>query len=532
MGRASHWLLAVAAAPAFAAFAWQRVLASVGDDSVSYIAMARWMDGTAGPLLEPWLPWHSHFPPLFPALLALTGGAHDFLVAHLLVAAFAVAALPLVARTASGRLDGEWAGFWVAAAFIALPTAWLSAKGVLSETLFLFVSLAALAAHDRWIAPGGASPRRYLAFGVVLALAHAARAVGVVLIAAFVAHELVGYARTRRMPRGAWAALLPAGAFMAAWPLLRPGGHMYTVTMQGVLHGWLDAPAIALRSSIEMFLGGWMASFAAEGGVSPAVRTALFAAGMLALAGGARAAARNRIDGWYVLFTLALVLAWPFTVENARRLLYPVVPLALVHAAEMALAMAVRARLPRPGVVAGAVCAVPIVACLPALLLFAQKAADPTPLVENGGYRASDMSDYYRIIPVGEARALAAKHANTLAGLEALRETTPPGARVLWMRPEYVALLGERRGVPWYYAWDAAALARGVREGHVDYLVVAGIAKSDLDVRVGNAAAVLRQARAFAQPVFALANPFTGQDEFVLLRVDAAALAAMPESAR
>ena len=524
MGRASHWALGLAAAPLFAAFAWQSVLASVGDDSVSYVVMARWMDGTAGPLLTPWLAWHSHFPPLFPALLALTGGAHDYLVAHLVVAAFAVASVPLVARLGALRLGNEWAGFWLAAAFLALPTAWLSAKGVLSEPTYLFLSLAVLLAHERWIVRESGRGWRYLAFGVLLAAAYATRVVAIVLVAAFVVRELVVYARIRRIHRAAWLALAPVAVYMAAWPLLRPDGHVYEQTLQSVMRGWLHAPLVTLRVSSELFAGGWIASFVAEGGVSNALTALLWAVGILAVAGAVRAAMRNRIDGWYMLFTLALLLGWIFGVENTRRLLYPVMPLALLHAAESIIAIAALTRMRKAGWAAAVGCALPIVASAPAMLLFAQKATDTTLLVQGGGYRASDISDYYRIINVAEGRALAAKHANTLAGLEALRGVTPAGARVMWMRPEYVALLGGRTGVPSYYSWDAATLARHVRDESAQYLVVAGISKSDLAVRAGSGAALLDQARPFTHPVFALANPFTRQDEFVLLEVDRAAL--------
>jgi len=154
----------------------------------------------------------------------------------------------------------------------------------------------------------------------------------------------------------------------------------------------------------------------------------------------------------------------------------------------------------------------------------AEKSLDREPLVPGSRYSAAGITDYYRLINRQDALALAAKHAATLAGLEALRTVTPPDARVMWMRPEYVALLGGREGVPYYYDWDARTLASKVRDAGVDYLVVAGISKSDLAVRTGDVPAPLRHAQPYAQPAFALGNPFTGQDEFILLRVDRAAL--------
>jgi hypothetical protein len=41
LGRASHWLLAAAVAPLYAAFVWQSTVATMADDSMSYILLAR-----------------------------------------------------------------------------------------------------------------------------------------------------------------------------------------------------------------------------------------------------------------------------------------------------------------------------------------------------------------------------------------------------------------------------------------------------------------------------------------------------------
>jgi hypothetical protein len=517
-------LLALAAAPLFIAFAWQPTIATVSDDSVSYLAMARWFAGSADAFLAPWLAWHSHFPPFFPMVLAATGGSGDFLVAHVVVAAFAAASVFLLARYAAIRLESDWGGFWVAAAFLVLPTAWISVKGILSESLYLALSLAALLAHEKWLSREAPRVRAYLLFGVLLALAYSTRAVGVTLIGAWLAHEGVKALPTRRIPRAAWVALVPTLLCASAWALARPGGHVYASTIRSVARTWLADPLLSARVTSEMLCGGWVASFVAEGDVSAAVRMVILGAGAVALAGSVRAAMRNRIDGWYVLLSALLLFLWVFGVDNMRRLLYPVVPIALLHAAELVVAVARRMRIAKPRLAVAAVCAVPLALCLPATALVAEKARDRVPLVDDMRYRASDITDYYRVINRAEARALAAKHAATLAGLEALRTATPEGARVMWMRPEYVALLGGREAVPYYYEWDARTLASRIREGRVDYLVVAGISKSDLAIRAGEAVTALRNAQPYSRPVYALGNPFTGQDEFLLLRIDPAAL--------
>lgn len=522
--RASHVALALAVAPLFAAFAWQSTIASVADDSVSYLVLARWFDGSIDATLTPWLPWHTHFPPLFPMVLAAVGGGRDLLAAHLVVAAFAVFSVFLIARYAARRLESEWGGFWTALAFLALPTAWLSAKGILSETLFLALTLAALLVHERWIARGDRRTAGYVAFAVLVALAYSTRAAGVTLVAAYVVHEGVNAVRTRRLAPAAWIPLVAVGVCAVAWPLLRPGGHTYGETIRQVMTIWVERPSVALEFTLHTFPAGWVSSFFAEGDVATAMRVSALVIGVVALAGSIRAALANRLDGWYVLFTVVLVFAWVFGVENMRRLLYPILPLALLHAAELVVLLVRRARVRHAYLAIAGICAAPLAASLPATLLIADKSRDHAPFVEGSRYTAADITDYYRVMNLPYARMLAAKHAATLGGLEALRTATPPGARVMWMRPEYVAILGGRQGVPSYYAWDARAFATHVRDDHVDYIAVAGMSKNDLSMSPGDPTAALRFAAQYSRPVLRLGNPFSGQEDFILLQVDRAAL--------
>jgi hypothetical protein len=299
---------------------------------------------------------------------------------------------------------------------------------------------------------------------------------------------------------------------------------VYSSTISAMAASWLQQPMRALHVTSEMFLGGWMSSFVAEGDVAPAARIAVSVVGVMALAGGVRAALRNRMDGWYVLLTAVVVFVWLSGAENMRRLLYPVVPLALMHAAEAVIELVRRIGLRKPRMAVAAVCAAPLALCLPATALVAEKAVDRAALFPNSAYRASDIADYYQRINRAQALALAAKHAGTLAGLEALRTATPPDARVMWMRPEYVAILGARTAIPYEYTWDAPMLAARIRGERVDYLVVAGVSKSDIKLRLGDGVAAMRYVEPYSRRALVLWSPATGEDEFVLLRIDRAAL--------
>ena len=92
-------------------------------------------------------------------------------------------------------------------------------------------------------------------------------------------------------------------------------------------------------------------------------------------------------------------------------------------------------------------------------------------------------------------------------GLEALADATPLDAKVLWMRPEYVALLGQREGVPWYFRWDARELARQVQATGTTHLVLSRYVKTDLTPRAGDPSPFRPEIQRFAPLA---ARPFAG----------------------
>jgi hypothetical protein len=136
------------------------------------------------------------------------------------------------------------------------------------------------------------------------------------------------------------------------------------------------------------------------------------------------------------------------------------------------------------------------------------------------------MFDYYAARDEADARHGAASNAGVLAGFDAIGRATPADARVMWMRPEYISVLAHRRAEPWFYADDEARLARSIESRGVDYVALSGITKIDLDARQGNQAVVQQALMRFATPFIVIPNAVTGRDEFILLKVDHAAVRA------
>jgi 4-amino-4-deoxy-L-arabinose transferase-like glycosyltransferase len=520
-------LLALAV-PLTVGFCWQDVVATLGDDSVSYLTLARYFSPfSSDATVAPWAKYHGHFPPLFPMLLVMAGGTHSFLAAHLAVGACALAALVLVYRFAAVRLASARAGFLVALLFLLMPSAWINAHGILSEPLYLALTLAALLYHARRVEPV-AGTASLLAFGALLGAIYLTRVAGVALIVAYAIHVAVRAAARRKFPeRSALAPLLIPVVLAAVWLALRPEPNVdnYRLTLRLVLDRWMTDPAI-LRASWDALAGGWVASFTGDSQVGPVAQALFGALGVLGMAGALLGASRNRLDAWYVLASLAMIFLWVFPEAITRRLLYPLLPLLLIHAAQaLAGACALLKGARYAGRALAAAWALLALLILPASILVAQKAIARAPLFADSGYSYAGITDYYTTVNLPRARAIAGEHAAVLAGLESIARTTPPDARVMWMRPEYVAVLGKRAAVPWYLTWDRVTLAREIQRTGAGYLVAARLYKNDLAGHGGEAFTPIVEAPpAYLRATLTIANPADGTLEFVLLEVDRAAL--------
>jgi hypothetical protein len=244
------------------------------------------------------------------------------------------------------------------------------------------------------------------------------------------------------------------------------------------------------------------------------------------LAGAAMGALKNRVDSWYVLASVAMLVLWVYPEDNQRRLIYPILPLMLVHAGEVLLVLG--KRFPVAGradfpLLAGA--GLVAVLGVPATILVAQKAMDRETLVEGFGYSRSAITNYYTMVSVKGSRSWAQRSAAVLAGLQMVELATPPGARVMWTRPEYVAVLGKREGVPWYFSWDRATLARELQRTGTTYVIASRIFKSDLAGHDGDAYSPFAvDTPAYLHVALGIPDPDSKAIEFALLEVDPEAL--------
>lgn len=421
--------LFAAIAALYLGWSWSSVLGGFGGDNAHYLFMARHYSpyAAASPVAEAFAA-HSIYPPLFPLLLALTGGGESLLAAHLATTACLVGAFGVFFWWT--RLAGASRGYAALALLVLalLPGLYLQTLSVHSENLYMLCSLAALACASRM--EGAAQPARWLALAVTAtAAAYLTRGAGLALVAAWLAWL---WLNPRQPGRLAWSllGLLP----VVLWSQF--GSAASTDYWSQLVHGYRDPHALLEQVLLQCrhLLGGWAANFGTS-------RVAL-AAALLLLALGLSAAAwrtwLRRMDGFYVWAYLGMVVLWPFPAE-AQRLILVLAPVLLWQALWGLLRLQQAAHALKP-LLAGSMAAF-LLASIPEFALTVQRFATPLPPDVPDAYRHT--ANWY-----GADLESAAASVRFIATLEAdmqrLGERVPEGECIFSIKPSVVAYLSGR----------------------------------------------------------------------------------------
>ncbi len=525
--------LAAACGGVAAIFTWQPGLGSLYDDSVSYLVMAQAFSpfAAASPAVAAAFPFEK-YPPLFPLLLALGGGAYDWRIAHLWVALAFAASVYLLGVHATGATGSPRVGCAAALVFAWMPGAWLNVKGILSEFPFMALTFATLVFFER-IRARPATWRGYAGLGALLAAVVLTRTIGIAMLAAFAAAEAWRFMKERdtarlRMAAGALGIAILAAA---AWYALRPkaGEDAYLAFGAGVAQGTAEhgidwALGIA-NANVAALVDAWLNAILIYWGEP--WRPGFMIAVLLGASGAIGTlwrAARGELDALYVLAFAAILVAWPFP-GQMYRLAFPVLPLLVVHALWMWQRLAARwAGDARAATGAALASALPLLVCVPAVLFYiAGRASDGGEAVAVG-YRLGDIAEFYRIPDRASAEANARLQIGVFEDMGQIRASTPEAARVMWYSPGYVALLSGRRGVALERRESLAEMSAQMRAARPDYIYLAAAVPRDSAHRLGDPLAAVGAALPFSEGVWQRQNSRGGL-ESILLKVDPARIA-------
>jgi len=308
-------------------------LSSVANDSVNYLAMARhyspWIEETNA-IKSVW-PLQD-FPPLFPLFLAISGAAHSLFYAHVLVVVTGFSSLYFLYRLSVGLSVNRIASVGLVLLFALSPGYLLGLQGILSEALYLLLSLAFLSYYQLQQA---VSKWRVVWMGLLLAAILLTRTIGYALLAAVIAQNLIEYFSSKKMPTQAMqiASIGLAGAVVFMWLLGPERESHYPSVIQNIIAGneaglGLKGLAVQLQSILNAWQSHWIIYWVSELSITYLAALCLL---LVAVLGWSVRLKANRVDAWYVLFYLLILVIWPHPGQMLR-LLLPVVPVLLIYA--------------------------------------------------------------------------------------------------------------------------------------------------------------------------------------------------------
>jgi hypothetical protein len=310
-----------------AGFAW---------DDTWYLFMAEWFSGRQEhlPLVFEMMRLRQ-YPPLLPFLVSMTGDVlTDFSLAMRMNVAFLALSSALVLRWLAKECL-PWPVALVGALVVMLnPVALGFISILLSEPLFLLLTTLALMLA---VSTGGSS-RRWVALGLLAGLAIATRSAGWALAIALLGQCLLDrrYHATLAYLAGLALGLL----FLAYLKAGLPDAHTYT---QGFLENLADINGDYLAGHLVGIYAGWVSLW---GGAFGAV--AVLA---LVVPGLVMRLRDRRADAFYIVVSLAMLMAWPFPGQMGR-FLWVLLPALLVSAGTtMRWAGSARVRAVVPGTV-------------------------------------------------------------------------------------------------------------------------------------------------------------------------------------
>ncbi len=304
---------------------------SVGDslggeaDAPVYLLMARWFSGDHSAPVELMME-QALFPPFYPFLLALVGAADSIAYAHrvtviALLFSSVLFALWLRQQAVRPSVQAGMALLW-----LLLPSTWMISFELMSEPLYLLLSLVTLLLFKPFASR--ALGYRFVII-IPLALLLLTRTLGISLILAMLMVLLklrywkgIGLLSLSLLPVGAWYGYKALLGFHGNYQM----GFLINATdvQQLILHHWgkVNTNLLAMVSSLSDLFA--LNAHWAQQGCALLICTA-------ACVGWLKRLYAWKVDALYLFIYMGIVLIWPFP-DHIERFIWPLLPLLFYYA--------------------------------------------------------------------------------------------------------------------------------------------------------------------------------------------------------
>lgn len=458
----------------FSSLAWFDSLSSFANDSVHYLVMARhyspWQDENAA-IAAAW-PLQD-FPPFFPWLLAITGAAHSFLYAHLLVIVIGLCSLYFYYLLCLRWLENKAWAILPIMVFALSPGFLLGLQGILSESLFLLLTVIFI-----WyfIAEEKLSTKQVILCALLLTTILLTRTIGFALLLAIVAQGFFSSLSEKKIQlKPAYIAVLASVMYfllLAIWGPVKES-HYFDIlipyitgegqSVAGPTHIYNFSYVFQLKSLLDNWTSFWIIFWTDEFSFIYLVIMMLLLA---ALSGLSIRLYKNKYDAWYVLFYILILTAWPHPGQMFR-LILPIMPLLLLYAGYAIMKLSQLEIFPQKKEWVPATFYLFILASiLPSHMFIHTRAATAA---ENN---MVPIYEYFRRADPRLADKELMIHNQMFEDFRRLEKSIQADEKVIYFLPSYVALLSNRTGVISNSLFNPGRYKAAVRESNAAYIFV------------------------------------------------------------
>jgi hypothetical protein len=303
-------------------FVWHDNLSTFASDSANYMLMGLYMSPwqEASPPIKAL--WElQYFPPFFPFILAITGAVHNLYIAHSVTLLFLIASLPLIYIFSRKCFASNWQALAITSIFLLSPSTWMNILGILSENLYIFISLLIIILFP---SQNRTKISLSILLGLLFTLLILTRTIG---ISMFIAYVIVGYAMWHNKSLSTNKFILPI-IITVLLNLFAKAIHQSSVPTQYIQ----ELSNIDIIGQPKVLVDTWFASWQyywVDDLIIPHLFVLLL--GILACIGLALRLRSLKLDAFYVLVYFSILLVWPHP-GQALRFIYPVHFLLIIYA--------------------------------------------------------------------------------------------------------------------------------------------------------------------------------------------------------
>ncbi len=409
-------------------FTWHDNLTSFASDSANYMLMAQYLSPWSDPsqaIIELWPA--QYLPPLFPLLLALTGAAHSYTAAHILTTSLLIISLPLLYVFAKQCFASKWQALFIALIFAISPSTWINMLGILSENLYLLISLLILI-----LAPKIKQNNIYISivFGCLIASLILTRTIGASMLAAYI---VIGFIMWKKSEIKSATYFIPISLAM----LINIGAKLLHQSSIPTLY-FTQLKELTISGNPQALIEAWFTAWQLYWLDSLLIPYSItLTLGIFACFGLLIRLRMLKLDAVYVFIYISILLVWPYPGQTLR-FIYPIQGLSLIYAFYFITTIHNHF-----------VHTSPRKSIMLSLLLTAMVVVPPLSFLfnryvtgMNSGH--NHIMEYYRFPDLKIASANAAIQMQMFRDFERIHDTTNTDDIIMYFEPTYVALLSNR----------------------------------------------------------------------------------------